>query len=42
MGIGLGYQYLSKLVVLNTSAEGDEKDELLTADLIRKAYAICR
>jgi len=42
MGIGLGYQYLSKLVVLNTSAEGDEKDELLTADLRRKAYAICR
>jgi len=42
MGLGLEYQYLSKLVVLNTSAEGGEMNELLTVNLRRKAYAICR
>lgn len=42
MGLGLEYQYLSELVVSKTSAEGDEKNERLTADLRRKAYAICR
>jgi hypothetical protein len=42
MGISLESQYLSELVVLNTSAEGGELNERLTADLGRKAYAICR
>jgi hypothetical protein len=41
-GLGLEDQYLSELVVLNTSAEGGEMNEWLTTDLRRKAYAICR
>lgn len=42
MGLGLEHQYLSELVVSKTSAEGGEKNEGLTADLRKKAYAICR
>jgi hypothetical protein len=42
IGLGLGDRHLSKLVMLNTSSEGGEISESLTADLNRKAYAICR
>jgi hypothetical protein len=42
MGLSLKDQYLSELVVLNTSAEGGEMNERFTVDLRKKAYAICR
>jgi hypothetical protein len=41
-GLGLQSQYLSQLVELRSSAEGDEVNERLTSNLQRKAYAICR
>jgi hypothetical protein len=42
IGLGLEDRFLSKLVVPSTSVEGGETDIRLTADLRRKAYAICR
>ena len=41
-GLGLRKNYLSNSVNLMTDATGSSIDEQLTADLRRKAYAICR
>jgi len=41
-GLGLREKYLSHLVDTKTNATGSSIDHVITADLRRKAYAICR